>query len=206
MKRRFYFRARLVDCVRSSVDQLVTFPWRPQSARRRPTKPPLAASSATFALGGQRGKARCCRPVATVTTASAAASATPGAGAAATAASASVTIATAAAAAASAASAATARPQFSIDGQHLLVRVRLGFRVRRQGQGSGSGGQGRDPGQGRGWGSACLLTAVFIERELRTTPPPRACRPCSRATCTKASLQMWSGGLPSASCRSSARR
>ena len=34
-----FLRARLVDCVRSSVGQLVTFPWRPQSARRRPTKP-----------------------------------------------------------------------------------------------------------------------------------------------------------------------
>ena len=92
-----------------------------------------------------------------MTTASAAASATPGAGAAATAASASVTIATAAAAAASAASAATARPQFSVDGQHLLVWVRLGFRVRRQGQGSGSGGSRSGAGAGSGLGLRLLV-------------------------------------------------
>ena len=93
-----------------------------------------------------------------MTTASAAASATPGAGAAATAAAASVTIATAAAAAAaSAASAATARPQFSVDGQHLLVWVRLGFRVRRQGQGSGSGGSRSGAGAGSGLGLRLLV-------------------------------------------------
>ena len=93
-----------------------------------------------------------------MTTASAAASATPGAGAAATAAAASVTIATAAAAAAaSAASAATARPQFSVDGQHLLVWVRLGFRVRRQGQGSGSGGSRSGAGAGSELGLRLLV-------------------------------------------------